>query len=344
MNWCHFVIAVFKIGCVIGFTIATFTCFAKGDKKELSEEVKKTVRSNLYSLLESDEARKRNRTEKRREQRELRERIRKMLSAMEDIDKYIEDSIKTEASKEAGDSEELEEEWVLNYKKDTRLKSVFAVRNSSYVKTLVQNDSRLREWIKKNPEMLFFAIQFGNLDLVRFFVEEGGMINAVREFTHFSPLHMAIIAARPRIIQFFLDHPETNLRQKSIWGNNIFHIVFFSGPQGDKGPQKQGEKKANRLRVLEILFQEEYFSKISDLLNTPSSHSETALDFALGDEMHKKKEVIALLRSKKALRFEELPENQMESLERRNTQKIYSYPICAAQFSSSLEFSGVSLE
>ena len=154
---------------------------------------------------------------------------------------------------------------------DPRWQRVLNVKHNSYVKTLFQDEPRLQEWIKKSSEPFFLAIQVGNLKMIRFFADEKGMINAARMSTLFSPLHFSIITGQMDIIKFFLDHPKTDLRQTSVWGENIFHFVFLSSALTAK----------DALQLLNLLFQPKYFSKISDLLNDSNDYNETPLDFYL---------------------------------------------------------------
>ena len=210
------------------------------------------------------------------------------------------------SAKEKGDRE-----GVSRHAQDHSQQVVFDPKNSSAVKSVFENDGVLLQWIKDNPELIYSAIQFGNLDLVRFFVENGGSINAARRTTHFSPLHFAVISFQPNIIIYFLDHPQTDLKQKSVWGDHLFHFVFLMGDAGKTtGHPGAQEGKSRKKQILDILFQPEYFPKISDLINTPNHHKETVLDFAVSDAMYRKGRIVDFLRDKGALLYKELEESR----------------------------------
>ena len=327
LDWCHFVMAmfVFKAGCIVCFTMMAFTCFAEKNNREiLSAKEKKEVRSSLYFLWGLDEAKEKKRTEKLKQQEELREQINRLLEAIKTVDEEREESEGIEDSdeitEEEEDSDKIEGKKTTNEEHESKLANILAIKNSSYVITLFQRNEKLRKWLKRSPELIHLAIQFGNLDLIRFFSERGGLINAAREISDFSPLHTAIIARRLSVIQFFLDHPKTNLGQKSVWGDNLFHMVSLIGPQnqGDKKDRGQSkEKKVDKLEIFNLLFQPGYFLRIFDLLIAPNNHNETVLDFARRDDMPKKREIIKLLerKIKLALQFKELPEEELKALQ-----------------------------
>ena len=173
--------------------------------------------------------------------------------------------------------------------------SVFNVNNSSYIKQVFEEDPKLLAWIGKNAESLFFAIKFNNMEMVRFF-DEKKIGNLLREETLFNPLQFAIIVQRLEIIKFFLDKPETDLRHRNIWGDNIFHAVFLGGDN------KRDKSCASKIAILELLFHADYFHQISHLLNAPNHQNETPLDFALKDAKSSSgKELVKLLRKKGAL-------------------------------------------
>ena len=277
---------MFKAGYRAFFTLLiVVSCFAESDDTILSKEEKEAVRSSLYFLLEAGEAEIKH-NEKLENQRDLKGSMRKLFlrvidNTAEEEDEGIEEwgemehlKKKTEESKKGGVSSPM---------KESKWKTVLDPKNNSYVRELFQTEERLQKWMKRDAEPIYFAIQQDNLDMVRFFVEESGMINAARGPTHFSPLHFAILTRRLHIIRFFLDHPKTNLGQKSIWGDNLFHLVFLSGGQGKGRETWEGSTRSSKLVVLRLLLQEEYFSKILYLLNTPNYHNETVLDFAYRD-------------------------------------------------------------
>ena len=276
---------------IIFFIIITFACLVEGDDSAFSEGDKKKVRDSLYSLWE---LKKDNGIEQRGKLNQQGKWVVEMGSLSEEIGEWEE----MEDLKESDFSKKKEGYDINNA---SLLVSVFALENSSYVKTLFQNDPTLMEWIKRDPELLFLAIYFSNIDMIQFFVENSQMINVPIESTHFIPFHSAIISRRQSIIEYFLNHPETNLTQKNVWGDNAFHIVFLSGNQYGIEEKGKGEKKMNHFDTLNLLFQPKYFSRMPHLLNTPNDDNETVLDFVQRDEVPNKKDIIQLLRYKGAL-------------------------------------------
>ena len=266
-----------KMGYVVFLITTIFTpCFAGNSTDTLSKEKKEIIRSTLYSLIEAEQESERRQKEQKKKQIEWRDSMKRLALAAitqeegEDFEETEELNQKetTENSKESKKSKEEE--------KSSKWKMVLNPKNNSYVQTLFENDENLQEWVKGSSELLFNVIRSNNLEMLEFFVEKGAIINAARESTLFSPLHFSIISKNKlEIIKFFLDHPEIDLRQTSVWGDNIFHMVFLGGIGK--------EARTNKISVLSLLFQEEYFLKISDLLNTPNNHKETALDLAWKD-------------------------------------------------------------
>lgn len=355
------------MGCIVFFLItAVFTpCFAGNSTDTLSEKKKEIIRSTLYSLIEEENENKRRQKEQEKKQMDWRDPTKRLALAAITQEE-------TETTDEPEEGEDFEETEELNQKgtneatenskeserskKSSKWKMILDSKNNSYVKTLFENDEDLQEWIQTSSELLFNVIQSNNLEMLEFFVEKGAMINAARESTFFSPLHFSIISqSRLDIIKIFLDHPKIDLRQTSVWGDNIFHMVLMGG----KG---KGER-TNKISVLSLLFQEEYFLKISDLLNTPNNHKETTLDLAWKDSpppykkdsdpptnnglfydidsdgiMHPHSinldrmnvfnaRIIEMLEKKGASLFKDLPENKQKPL----TQQT-EWDVCATEF------------
>lgn len=207
--------------------------------------------------------------------------------------------LKTEEEKE----EEIERERGKKTKLEQALypkwQKVMKPRNNSYLKTLFKNDKKLFSWMKRSPEPLFAAIQFKNMDMIKFFVEEGGL-HPFRKEIRFTPLHSSIIIQDIEAIEFFLNHPDTDLNATNIWGDNIFHILFF------------GSNSNKRNKILRLFLQENYFSKISHLLNEANDFNQTVFDFALREGASEKvpkdiiKDTIKMLSDKGALPFRDL--------------------------------------
>lgn len=300
-------------------TVSITPCFA-GDTHALSENEKERVHSALYFLIEAEEEIKRKKEKEQKKQLKLKKAQENLALAV-----MLEADEKTEEADEKPAVDAMQETY--GKTKDPTWETVFNERNNSYVQTLFENDINLQEWIKRSPEVLFNAIQSENLEMLQFFVEKGAAINVARESALFSPLHYAIITRKKLgIITFLLDHPKINLRQTNVWGDNIFHIIFLGGVSG----------QTSKYRILQLLFQEKYFSKISDLLNTPNNHKETALDFAWKDEsnrspnrisLHPNRESLLLLEEKDALTFSNLSESH-----RRFFEEKIERSVCATEF------------
>ena len=320
---------MFKVGSGICFIVLSCFCFAESVGSALSEESKKEAREALYFLLDLDESEKNHKKiQKRAEHQE--NPIEKLLNMImkkgeyKEIDNLDKTKGLAEDTKGMGDLEQEKSRYseMVNLK----WKTVMAANKSSYVISLFQEDERLMDWIKRSAEPLYHAIQYGKLDLVRFFVKNSKMINAARESTHFSPLHVAILSLRLGLIQFFLDHPDTNLRQTNIWGENIFHTVFLTG-EAQKGKKRTEytKEKVNKLEILRFLFQPKYFVKVFDLLNSPNHYNETPLDFAERDDLlggsHGKRIIISLIKRhiELAKQLKEIPKEDLEALRLGNT-------------------------
>ena len=340
---------MFKAGYIVFFILLiSVTCFAEDSDSVLSVEEREAVRSSLYFLLEVGETEIKY-NEKLRSQRDLKDSMRRLfLHVIESVDEEEEEEEEEEEFKEARKSDKSKAGKSSVPIKESKWEIVLNPENSSYVKTLFQNEERLQRWIEKDAEPIYFAIQFDNLDMIRFFVETSGMINAAREATHFSPLHFAILTRRLHIIKFFLDHPATHLGQKSIWGDNLFHFVFLSGGQGKGTGTGADGTRSSKLSILRLLLQAEYFSRIFYLLNTPNYHNETALDFAYRDlpenapikEGSVSQLIIELLKDKGALTFKDLIKDKRALALTENGIKR-TEDLCATHFSSSRFADGI---
>ena len=190
-------------------------------------------------------------------------------------------------------------------------RAIFHVKNNPYLKELFLIDLRLFDWIEESPEPLYAAISSGNLDMIKFFAEYG-KISLIREGAKFGPLQFSIIAQKPAIEGFFLNHPATDFNQKSVWGDNLFHSVFL-------GFHKV---RVTRSQLLELLLHPDHFPKVEHLLNIPNDSNETVLDSAYNDNSPDRERNIGLLREKGALRFGELPESEKTEYQKRNQQRI----------------------
>ena len=304
---------LFKTGCIIYLTVVALNCFAGQAERKLSvKEKRQELRDSLHSLLELlDEPEQKSEKEAGETLKVQRQRVENLHHAVQnqgnDEEELMEEEVEFTEEKE---DEEINTR-ALNWKE------VLAEEHNSYVKTLFRKDKELMERLKENPEPLFFSIQFGNLDLVRFFSEEGQLINKARKSSNFSPLASSFIARWEDVILYFFSHPKTNLRQTNVWEDNIFHTVFLV--EHPRQRLKGKRKMVNRLDLLNILFQPKYFLKIFDLLLTENSDGDTPLDLALkADDMPDQKKAITLLerKMKLATQLKELSQDQLKSLAR----------------------------
>ena len=152
--------------------------------------------------------------------------------------------------------------------------------------------------------------------MIRFFAFQGNFINKPKETTKFTPWMLAFMSRFEDIILYFLNHPQTNLRQTNVWGDNIFHIIFLVS--GERGVL-QNRKKLGRIDVLNLIFQPEYFSKVHDLLIAKNKNGETPMDFALREKKNHimTDQIIRLLESRIAM------VEALKGLSKENINKIF---------------------
>ena len=113
--------------------------------------------------------------------------------------------------------------------------------------------------------------------MVKFLSERKGSVNRFIERYKDPPLFRAIIAQSIEGIEYFLNHPETDLNAKGFFDNNIFHYIFLGlGKTSNSRKNTKGE-------ITKLLFKERYFSQNSHLLNEPNDIGSTAFDYLLRD-------------------------------------------------------------
>ncbi len=205
--------------------------------------------------------------------------------------------------------------------------NVFHPYNTPDVLEYFENDPKLIDWINKSSEPLYYAIKYGNLDMIRFFGEMvdtktgevGGETEKLEAETRgkmdwkmgpleHSPLHLSMMVNdgfNIKIVEFFLNHPKTNLEAKDVSGENLFHIVFLV-------------PLSKRISILKLLFQEEYFKRISHLLNIPNKLNETPFDFAFREDRQGKVPsnnwILKLFEEKGALSSQDLNDLRKEQV------------------------------
>ncbi len=145
-------------------------------------------------------------------------------------------------------------------------------KHNSYAQDLLKS-KKFSLWAQHDLNPLFFAMQFENMDMVKFLSEKEDVFSRFKERYKEPILFHAIMVQNLEIIEFFLNHPEIDLTDKDSSQDNIFHFIFL-------GPYHKNMKA----EVVQLLFQEKYFSKISHLLNEPNGAGSTAFDYFLRDQ------------------------------------------------------------
>ena len=175
---------------------------------------------------------------------------------------------------------------------------------------LFENDPKLMEWIKTSPEPLYYAVKFGNIPAITFFGENGKW-DWKRGSMKLSPLHFSMITGDGfdiKIVEFFLNHPKTNLEATNVWGENLFHMIFSAG--------------VHKPQLLNLLFQPKYFVKISHLLNKTNNFNETPLDVASNGRYGSQEKAIALLEKQGALSSQDIATIKKSNEEREFNESL----------------------
>ena len=171
------------------------------------------------------------------------------------------------------------QKWDKYYSTQKKWQVVFSEPEyNDYVKKLFKR-KKFSSWVEDNPELLFFAITYGNIDMIRFLSREEGVIHRFKERYKYPPSFRAIIAQNIEVIEFFLNHPESGLTDKDPFNNNIFHYMFLR-----LGKSSKGRNQNTKAEVTDLLFGERYFPRISHLLNEPNDIGATAFDYFLRDD------------------------------------------------------------
>ena len=133
-------------------------------------------------------------------------------------------------------------------------------------------------WIAQSPEPLFFAIHFGNIEMVRFFSKPKGIFERFMEKYKYSPWGMAIIFQNMEMIKLYLDDYPEDVKKKDSQHLNLFHYIFL----GATAETENRDYKKDQ--ISELLFGERYFLNISHLLNEVNDTDSTAFDYFLRDD------------------------------------------------------------
>ncbi|MCY4512465.1 MAG: hypothetical protein OXB86_02110 [Bdellovibrionales bacterium] len=298
------------------FSLTISPAYSQEQKEEdaLSEEKKAEIRETLYLLSDLEKERGRKRETVGREEVEFRE-IENELG--EEQEELAEDELLKENQNEISAKEVKRVE-----DKDKILKKLFEDKqNNPYLKDLFKTDERLSSWIREDPYMLYSSLRFENMDMTQFFTENGSM--GPQDFLIPNPLFGAIALQNIEAIHFFKNHPRINLEDVNEHGDNIVHFVFL-------GPSIGFEN------VFKILFHEDFFPKISHLLNKPNKFDKTSYDLALQDQetnLYIRSNtqgiigrVATLFSEKGALRFQDLPGSGNTRAKRLEREKsIYRF-------------------
>ena len=128
----------------------------------------------------------------------------------------------------------------------------------------------------RNYSQLHSAVIFENINDIKRFSRRTD-INA-RDSENVTPFLNSVAVQNVRIVEFFLNHPKTDLFAKDVLNNNVFHFLFFG-------------KRSHRGKILNLLLREEIFIKISHLLNEPNKDGQTSLDYLYREQVYGKVEI-----------------------------------------------------
>ena len=159
---------------------------------------------------------------------------------------------------------------------------VFEPEHNTYLKKLFES-KKFSLWTWQDMELLFAAIQSRNPEMVRFLSERKGAVRRFTERYKYPPLFLAMIAQNVKVIELYLNHPDTDLNIRDSSNNNMFHYIFLG--------LGQGHNKNKKSEIIKLLFEEGYFIKISQLLNAPNDTPATAFDYFLRDDIFSDSEV-----------------------------------------------------
>ena len=120
---------------------------------------------------------------------------------------------------------------------------------NDYVKNLFQSKD-FAVWMTQSPEPLFYAIQFGNIEMVEFFSQPVGIFNLFMKKYRYLPWGFASNIQNIEVIKFYLDNYLMNVAMKDEQLLNIFHYPFFGT-----------NVKEKKHKIIKLLFEDRYFSK-----------------------------------------------------------------------------------
>ena len=103
---------------------------------------------------------------------------------------------------------------------------VFKPEHNTYVKKLLKS-KEFSLWVWQDLELLFAAIHSRNPEMVQFLSKKKGAIKRFIERYKYPPLFLAMIAQNVKVIEIFLNHPDTDLSIRDFSDNNMFHYIFL---------------------------------------------------------------------------------------------------------------------
>ena len=109
------------------------------------------------------------------------------------------------------------------YKGETPL--FFAVKDSHYVKLLIDAGVDVNIRSDKGLSPLHFAAYFGNLKSVKFLIEAGAELN-VKDQNGLTPLHQASNQGRLKVMDFLIQ-AGANIFAQDHEGRNLFHVMNY---------------------------------------------------------------------------------------------------------------------
>lgn len=288
------------------FMIVIFTspCFSQDITKiNHSEEV---VRENLYELFDLDMDKIQNRklfkNSTSTELTNLDEPLRRMMMTF----------LKIEETNLLKKFKGIEGRKIIRHDNESKWKNVLDPYNTFFLIEFFEIDLKLTEWLNVSSEPFYNAIKSGNLSAIRLFGERGRWNWEIGSMK-LSPLHFSMIlndGFNMEIVDFFLNHPKTNLEAKTIFGENLFHVIFLAPPR-------------RRIHLIDLLFQREYFQKISHLLNKPNNFGETPFDVAIKARSKENSKIVAFMKKEGALSSQDMKTLIFEKIQ--NSYEIKEY-------------------
>ena len=157
------------------------------------------------------------------------------------------------------------------------LREVLSKENIDFLKqALIAHPKLLKLKTKEGQKnLLHLAILQGNLSTVRFLAQFKELINS-KDATGATPLLLSMIGGAKHfdIFSFLLSHPDTDITVKDIFGDNIFHYIFFI---------KEDSQRHNKKTALNTLFEYLDFQTMTHLINSANDKGESPFSYLIRD-------------------------------------------------------------